>query len=128
MRWHVERDVNDTNYIRHPTDGEAWKKFDSDFPEFASEIRNVRLGLAIDDFNPFGASGPKSPGKCLNVFMRSLIDELKSLWDEGSYTLDRRDGSTFIMKAAVMSTISDFPDLGMLGGVKTKGYKAFPYV
>ncbi|CAM8934204.1 unnamed protein product [Rhodiola kirilowii] len=30
------------------------------------------------------------------------------------------------MKAAVMSTISDFSGLGMLGGVKTKGYKAFP--
>ncbi|CAM8978136.1 unnamed protein product [Rhodiola kirilowii] len=30
------------------------------------------------------------------------------------------------MKAAVMSTISDFPGLGMLGGVKMKGYKACP--
>ncbi|KAL9675953.1 hypothetical protein QQ045_004162 [Rhodiola kirilowii] len=153
-------DVNDPDYIRHPADGEAWKKFDSDFPEFASEIRNVQLGLSTDDFNPFGASGlshgtwpiiivpynlpphicmkkelnilcllisgPKSPGKCLNVFMRSLIDELKSLWDEGAYTFDRHDGSTFIMKAAVMSTISDFPGLGMLGGAKTKGYKACP--
>ncbi|CAM8986262.1 unnamed protein product [Rhodiola kirilowii] len=31
MRWHSERDVNDLDYIRHPVDGEAWKKFDSDF-------------------------------------------------------------------------------------------------
>ncbi|CAM8892483.1 unnamed protein product [Rhodiola kirilowii] len=30
------------------------------------------------------------------------------------------------MKATVMWTISDFPGLGMLGGMKTKGYKAFP--
>ncbi|CAM8978092.1 unnamed protein product [Rhodiola kirilowii] len=30
------------------------------------------------------------------------------------------------MKAAIMSTISDFPGLGMLGGMKTKGYKACP--
>ncbi|CAM8922407.1 unnamed protein product [Rhodiola kirilowii] len=30
------------------------------------------------------------------------------------------------MKAAVISTISDFPGLGMLGGMKTKGYKACP--
>ncbi|CAM8926238.1 unnamed protein product [Rhodiola kirilowii] len=30
------------------------------------------------------------------------------------------------MKVAVMWTISDFPGLGMLGGVKTKGYKACP--
>ncbi|CAM8926161.1 unnamed protein product [Rhodiola kirilowii] len=39
MRWHAERDVNDLDYIRHPADREAWKKFDSDFPEFM----NVRL-------------------------------------------------------------------------------------
>ncbi|CAM8993248.1 unnamed protein product [Rhodiola kirilowii] len=30
------------------------------------------------------------------------------------------------MKAAVISTISDFPGLGMLGGLKCKGYKACP--
>ncbi|CAM8880716.1 unnamed protein product [Rhodiola kirilowii] len=30
------------------------------------------------------------------------------------------------MKVAVISTISDFPGLGMLGGLKTKGYKACP--
>ncbi|CAM8886904.1 unnamed protein product [Rhodiola kirilowii] len=30
------------------------------------------------------------------------------------------------MKAAVMWTISDFLGLGMLGGIKTKGYKPCP--
>ncbi|CAM8982554.1 unnamed protein product [Rhodiola kirilowii] len=30
------------------------------------------------------------------------------------------------MKAAVISTISDFLGLGMLGGLNTKGYKACP--
>ncbi|CAM8880464.1 unnamed protein product [Rhodiola kirilowii] len=115
MRWHAVRKVNVDEYIRHPADGESWKIFDKDYPEFASEIRNVRLGLATDGFNPFGAlglshstwpivlipynlpphicmkkemnilckliSGPKSPGKFLNVFMRPLIDELKELWE-----------------------------------------------
>ena len=28
-------------------------------------------------------SGPKSPGKCLNVFMRPMIEELKMLWETG---------------------------------------------
>ncbi|CAM8999536.1 unnamed protein product [Rhodiola kirilowii] len=160
MRWHADRKVNDKEYIRHPADGESWKTFDKDYPEFASEIRNVRLGLATDGFNCFGASGlshstwpivlipynlpphicmkkeinilcmlisgPKSPGKCLNVFMRPLIDELKELWEQGVCTYDRHDGSSFTMKAAVMWTISDFPGLGMLGGLKTKGYKACP--
>ncbi|CAM8910821.1 unnamed protein product [Rhodiola kirilowii] len=159
MRWHGERRVVD-GQIRHPVDGEAWQEFNKEFPEFSSEIQNVRLGLATDGFNPFGAlgvshntwpvmvmpynlppsmcmkkefkllilliSGPKSLGKCLNVFMRPLIDELKMLWDMGVVTYDRYDGSSFLMKAAVMSTISDFPVLGMLGGMKTKGYKACP--
>ncbi|CAM8882892.1 unnamed protein product [Rhodiola kirilowii] len=141
MRWHAERKVSDEEYIRHPADVESWKTFDKDFPEFASEIRNVRLGLATDDFNLFGASnhshstwpivlipynshtcmkkemnilcmlisGPKSLEKCLNVFMRPLIDELKELWGQGVCTYDLHDGSSFTMKAAVMWTISDFP-------------------
>ncbi|KAJ9539295.1 hypothetical protein OSB04_032028 [Centaurea solstitialis] len=71
-------------------------------------------------------SGPKSPGKCLNVFMRPLIDELKVLWETGFRTWDRYGEEYFTMKAAVMWTISDFPGLGMLGGIQTKGYKACP--
>ncbi|CAM8901485.1 unnamed protein product [Rhodiola kirilowii] len=126
MRWHANRNKTDPEYIRHPANGESWQNFDKDFPEFASEIINVRLGLATDGFNPFGASGPKSPGKCLNVFMRPLIDELKVLWDEGCCTFDRHVRSPFIMKAAVMWAIIDFPGLGMLGGLKTKRYKAYP--
>ncbi|KAL9669204.1 hypothetical protein QQ045_006747 [Rhodiola kirilowii] len=156
MRWHASRIVDDLEYIRHPGDCESWQLFDKEYPKFSSEIRNVRLGLATDGFNPFGSSGlshstwpvvvipynlpphmcmrkefnilcmlisgPKSPGKCLSVFMRPLIDELKVLWNEGVCIFDRRDQSSFIMKAAVISTISDFPGLGMLGGLKTKGW------
>ncbi|WVY89454.1 hypothetical protein V8G54_034968 [Vigna mungo] len=40
--------------MRHPRDGEAWKTFDLMHPEFSSDPRNVRLGLASDGFNPFG--------------------------------------------------------------------------
>jgi len=40
--------------LRHPADSEAWKSFDSKYPEFAKVPRNVRLGLAFDGFNPFG--------------------------------------------------------------------------
>ncbi|XP_019232529.1 PREDICTED: uncharacterized protein LOC109213219 [Nicotiana attenuata] len=53
MRWHV-KDSNRDGIPRHPRDGEAWKRFDTTFPEFASDPRNVRLGLASDGFNPFG--------------------------------------------------------------------------
>ncbi|CAL2233583.1 unnamed protein product [Prunus armeniaca] len=40
--------------MRHPADGEAWKEFDRTFLEFATDPRNVRLGLATDGFNPYG--------------------------------------------------------------------------
>ncbi|CAM8932792.1 unnamed protein product [Rhodiola kirilowii] len=159
MRWHGKRKVKN-GLLRHPADSEAWQDFDKKFPDFAQDVRNVRLGLATDGFNPFGAaalshstwpivvmpynlppsmcmkkefnilamliSGPKSPGKCLNVFMQPLIDELNMLWDTGVLTFDRHDNSSFIMRAAVLWTISDFPGLGMLGGLKSKGYKACP--
>ncbi|KAL9673136.1 hypothetical protein QQ045_029389 [Rhodiola kirilowii] len=52
MRWHGERRVV-VGHIRHPADGEAWQDFNKEFPEFASEIRSVRLGLETDGFNPF---------------------------------------------------------------------------
>lgn len=54
MRWHAEDDNKD-GILRRPRDGEAWKRLDTNYPEFASDPRNVRLGLASDGFNPFGA-------------------------------------------------------------------------
>ncbi|CAN6578520.1 unnamed protein product [Malus baccata var. baccata] len=53
MRWHKERREND-DVMRHPADGEAWKEFDRMYPDFATDPRNIRLGLATDGFNPFG--------------------------------------------------------------------------
>ncbi|GJT15299.1 hypothetical protein Tco_0874005 [Tanacetum coccineum] len=99
--------------MQHPVDGRAWKNFDTKYPDFAAEPRNVRLGLAANGFNPFGnlsqsysmrlvilttynlplwlcmkessfmlmllIPGPKSPGKDIDVYLRSLIDDLKDL-------------------------------------------------
>ncbi|KAH7844180.1 hypothetical protein Vadar_025211 [Vaccinium darrowii] len=53
MRWHKEKRVDD-GVLRHPIDGEAWKDFDRQYPEFARDAQNVRLGLASDGFNLFG--------------------------------------------------------------------------
>ncbi|GFZ03435.1 hypothetical protein Acr_16g0000590 [Actinidia rufa] len=53
MRWHVEN-PSDGDESRHPTHSDEWKDFDVKHPEFALEPRNVRLGLAVDGFNPFG--------------------------------------------------------------------------
>ncbi|XP_004297854.1 PREDICTED: uncharacterized protein LOC101305367 [Fragaria vesca subsp. vesca] len=52
MRWHAEKRTDD-GVFRHPADSHAWKDFDSKHSSFAADIRNVRLGLASDGFNPF---------------------------------------------------------------------------
>ncbi|XP_057986602.1 uncharacterized protein LOC131171152 [Hevea brasiliensis] len=53
MRWHKEKRIND-GIMRHPADSLAWKSFDEQHGSFASDARNVRLGLATDGFQPFG--------------------------------------------------------------------------
>lgn len=53
MRWHAEG-RNKDGVLRHPADTEAWATLDNRYPDFAEEIRNVRLGLSSDGFNPFG--------------------------------------------------------------------------
>ena len=55
MRWHAEHSTD--GEIRHPSDAKAWKHFQSKYPDFAYEIRNVYLGLCTDGFSPFGKSG-----------------------------------------------------------------------
>ncbi|KAL6194400.1 hypothetical protein ACLB2K_035484 [Fragaria x ananassa] len=52
MRWHAEKRTDD-GVFRHPVDSLAWKDFDSKHSNFSADIRNVRLGLASDGFNPF---------------------------------------------------------------------------
>nr|XP_025650886.1 uncharacterized protein LOC112747020 isoform X1 [Arachis hypogaea] len=53
MRWHATAENKD-NAMRHPRDSEAWKRFDLEHSDFASDPRNVRLALATDGFNPHG--------------------------------------------------------------------------
>ncbi|XP_062100084.1 uncharacterized protein LOC133805932 [Humulus lupulus] len=53
MLWHHTGKSKDDRVMRHPVDGTAWKNFDANHPAFASDPRNVRLGLVADGFNPF---------------------------------------------------------------------------
>ena len=55
MRWHATS--IDDEVMRHPADSLAWKHVNNIFPDFASESRNVRLGLSTDGFQPFGQLG-----------------------------------------------------------------------
>jgi len=38
----------------HPADSLQWKIIDCLYPDFGDEPRNLRLGLASDEMNPFG--------------------------------------------------------------------------
>ena len=49
MIWHDKEREKD-GLLRHPSDGLGWKSFDAKFPGFASDPRNVSLGLASDGY------------------------------------------------------------------------------
>ena len=53
MRWHDEGRKKD-GVLRYPADSMAWHSLDKQYSNFASDARNIRLGLASDGFNPFG--------------------------------------------------------------------------
>ena len=88
MRWHKEKRLHEDGVLRHPADSEVWKDFDNQYPWFAHDARNFRLGLAIDGFNPFGTMSNNysmwpvilvpydmPPWKCMkeSFFMMSLL-------------------------------------------------------
>ncbi|XP_056698165.1 uncharacterized protein [Spinacia oleracea] len=56
MTWHA-KNPRVQNTFAHPSDSEAWKHLDTTFPNFASEPRNVSLGLCTDGFAPHGKFG-----------------------------------------------------------------------
>ena len=59
--------------------------------------------------------------------LRPLIDELAQLWSSGALTYDISRKQNFLMRAALMWTINDFPTYGMLSGWSTHGKLACPY-
>jgi len=160
ITWHQSHDAVDGVMV-HPSDGEAWKHFNSVHPHFSAESRNVRLGLCTDEFNSFGSfaapyscwlviltvynlssgmcmrskfmflsmviPGPSSPVWNIGVCLRPLIDELAQLWSSGALTYDISRKQNFLMRAALMWTINDFPAYGMLSGWSTHGKLACLY-
>ncbi|KAA0066657.1 uncharacterized protein E5676_scaffold2119G00380 [Cucumis melo var. makuwa] len=88
MRWHRDKYVEIDDVLRHLADAKGWKYFDSKFPDFASDPRNVRLGLASDGFNIFGQMSTSSPDREIDVYLQLLIEELKELWTFGVRTYD----------------------------------------
>ncbi|KAL4563992.1 hypothetical protein LXL04_028041 [Taraxacum kok-saghyz] len=123
MTRHDQERPKDGN-LRHPADGQSWKEFDSLYPIFAKEPRNVRLGLSSDGFNPFRTKSIAH--STWLVVLDHNHQELKDLWVDGLETYDKYKDETFKMHAALMWTISDFPGYSMLSRWKTKGKFACP--
>ncbi|GJY57772.1 hypothetical protein Tco_0457664 [Tanacetum coccineum] len=70
---------------------------------------------------------PKSPGKDIDVYLRSLIDDLKDLWAKPIVeTIDVATFLKFNMRAMVLWTINDFPARSSLFGWCGQGYRACP--
>jgi hypothetical protein len=53
MKWHKDDIRENDGVMGHPSDSEAWKVLDRFDANFASDARNIRLGLAADGFDPF---------------------------------------------------------------------------
>jgi len=66
MTWHHENQRQ--GILCHSSDGEAWKHFDRKHPSFASDPRNVRLGLCSYGFNPY-IQASSSPYSCRPVIV-----------------------------------------------------------
>jgi hypothetical protein len=149
MTWHQSHYAVDGVTV-HPSDGEAWKHFNSVHPHFSAELRNVHLRMCTDGFNPFGSfaapyscwlviltiynlpsgmcmrlefmflymviPGPSSLGWNIDVCFRPLIDELTQLWSSGALTYDISRKQNFVMRAALMWTINNFPAYEMISG------------
>ena len=70
--------------------------------------------------------GSSSPGRNIDVCLRPLIDELTQLRSSGALTYDISRKHNFVMRAALMWTINDFPAYGMVSGWSSHG-KLCPY-
>jgi hypothetical protein len=53
MRWHKDRTDKQDGLMVHLLDDDAWKALGNFDPEFASDARKVRIGLATDGFTRF---------------------------------------------------------------------------
>ncbi|GJZ71299.1 zinc finger, PHD-type containing protein [Tanacetum coccineum] len=113
ITWHATGKCTEPGKMQHPIDGRSWKNFDIKYPDFTKEPRNVRLGLAADDFNPFGN-------------LSQAYSMWPVLWDrKGVETIDIASGQKFNMRAMVLWTINDFPARSKLQGMPYMSSREF---
>jgi hypothetical protein len=71
--------------------------------------------------------GPSSPGMDISVYLQPLISELQELWNVGVKTFDISMRKSFMLRAALMWTINDFPAYADLSAYSTRGKEMCPY-
>jgi hypothetical protein len=78
-------------------------------PSLATKKENILLSLVI-------------PGKYqvenIDVYLRPLINELKTLWSPGvpARDISRQGENTFMLRAVVLWTITDYPSASAISG------------
>jgi hypothetical protein len=82
-------------------------------PGMCMRLKFMFLSTVIPD--------PSSPGRNINVCLWLLIDKLTQLWSSEAliYVISRKHN--FLMRAALMWTINDFPTYEMVSGWSTHG-------
>jgi len=115
------------------TDGfnpfESFAAFYSCWPIILT-VYNLPLGMCMRPefmFLSMVIPDQSSPGWNIDIYLRSLVNELTQLWSSGALTYDISRKHNFLMRVALMWTINDFPPYGMVFGWSTHGKLACPY-
>ena len=67
-------------------------------------------------------SGPHQPVNEIDIYLKSLVDKLKELWEEGVETYDAYSKEDFHMHVTLFWTIHDYSGFCNMSGWRTKGY------
>ena len=70
---------------------------------------------------------PNSPKHKIDLYLQSLLHELKLLWKDGIQTYDVSKRENFQLRAALIWTINDFLAYSMISGWSTSGVNIYPY-
>ena len=71
--------------------------------------------------------GKRNSKDKLDVYLQPLISKLQVLWEIGVETYDISRKKNFMIRAALLWTISDFPTYLMFSGWSTSGRLACSY-
>ena len=56
-------------------------------------------------------SRPRQPGNDIDVFLKTLMEDMKILWEDGVKMMDASLKKEFTLKAIIFVTITEYPGL-----------------